>query len=190
MPVASIVPATPVPTMFKILLQLTVMLGPVQLISPYTCIPVLDSRVSGLLAENPDIVQFRQLPPPQVTENERLPTEELESIIMSSTRVGAEAPTVAAEITEEATVPPIETVQVFPEPPVIVPMFVVDVTKTVIPVTSAGEPVVVSVVPEQEPVKVTADAVDQLVVNAALNVPVPPTQYLVAIYCPKLSLLR
>jgi len=52
---------------------------------------------------------------------------------------------------------------------------------TVIPATSAGDPVVVKAVAVQLAVKDNPVAADQLVVLVPFQVPVPPTQYLFAI---------
>ena len=68
-------------------------------------------------------------------------------------------------------------VQVLPDPPVIVPMLVFVASRTVMPMTSAGDPTVVSVVPERDAVNDRALAADQLVVVVVSQVPVPPTQY-------------
>ena len=69
-----------------------------------------------------------------------------------------------------------EVVQVLPEPPVIVPMLTLAAVHTVMPITSAGDPTVVSVVPVREPVNDSALAADQLVVALVFHVAVPPTQ--------------
>jgi len=57
-----------------------------------------------------------------------------------------------------------ETVHALPDPPVIVPRLVGVLVNTVIPMTNDGDPVVVSVVPEQEAVNVRVGVVDQLVI--------------------------
>jgi hypothetical protein len=99
-----------------------------------------------------------------------------------SADVGADAPTVAAVIDCEEIVPEPEVVHVFPLPPVIVPALVkVPVNwsvlyQTVIPTTSAGEPVVVNVFPDREAVNTIGEAADQLVVALVFQVPDPPTQ--------------
>jgi hypothetical protein len=54
--------------------------------------------------------------------------------------------------------------------------------RTVKPIVKAGEPVVVSVVPEQEAVKINGAADDQFVVADVFQVPLPPTQYLFAMF--------
>jgi hypothetical protein len=63
---------------------------------------------------------------------------------------------------------------------VIVPRLLLLLSHTVIPIASAGDPVVVNVVDERVPVNAIAGAVDQCVVVVS-QVPVPPTQYFNAI---------
>jgi hypothetical protein len=79
-------------------------------------------------------------------------------------------------------VPPIETVQVFTEPLLIVPRLTFVEDQTVIPTTSAGEPVVVKVVPEHDAVIANGAAALQFVVALLFQVADPPAQYLSAIY--------
>jgi hypothetical protein len=77
----------------------------------------------------------------------------------------------------DAYVPPTETVQLFPEPPVIVPRLTNPDDHTVIPTTRAGLPVVVNVVPEHDAVaKASGAASLQTVVLLVFQVPVMPTQ--------------
>jgi hypothetical protein len=74
------------------------------------------------------------------------------------------------------------TVQVFTEPPVIVPKLTLFVDITVMPIASAGEPVVVNVVPEHDVVgKFTGAAALQCVVELLSQVPDPFTHHLSAI---------
>jgi hypothetical protein len=74
------------------------------------------------------------------------------------------------------------TVHVFAEPPLIVPKLTLVEDQTVIPTTSAGEPVVVNVVPEHDVVaSVNATAALQFAVELLFQVPAPPAQYLFAI---------
>jgi len=70
------------------------------------------------------------------------------------------------------------------EPLTIVPSEIYMFENTVIPTTSAGDPTVVNVVPVQLAVKDKPVAADQFVVWLLPQVPVPPTQYLSAIYGP------
>jgi hypothetical protein len=102
--------------------------------------------------------------------------------ITVSVEVGTDAPVVAAYICWDEMVPDPDVVQVFPLPPVIVPALVYApvngsvLYQTVIPTTNAGDPVVVSVVPERDAVNPTGTAVAQLLVLVPSQVPVPPTQ--------------
>jgi hypothetical protein len=94
-----------------------------------------------------------------------------------SEAVGTLAPIVAALMVCDGYVPPIETVQVFPEPPVIVPRLANELDRTVMPTTNAGLVVVVSVVPEHDaPANDSGAASLQTVVPPAIHVPVMPTQ--------------
>ena len=64
--------------------------------------------------------------------------------------MGTLAPVVAAVISCAEYVPPTETCHEFPEPLLIVPRLTLVEERTVIPIASDGEPVVVSVVPVQD----------------------------------------
>lgn len=75
-----------------------------------------------------------------------------------------------------------ERVHVGLAPPVIVPSDALLASNTVIPIASEGLPVVVKIKPLYDPVKATAAAADQFVVEVVLHVPEPPTQYRAAIY--------
>jgi hypothetical protein len=68
---------------------------------------------------------------------------------------------------------------------VIVPRLVFAAFSTVIPMTRAGDPTVVSVVPEQEAVNDKALDALQTAVEIVFQVPDPPNQYLSAIRYPQ-----
>jgi hypothetical protein len=110
---------------------------------------------------------------PTDTVYEDVPEDELK--ITSSLSVGLDAPVVAADMVWDAKLPPLETTQLFPDPLEMVPSNVWLFVQTRMPATRAGDPVVVSAVPEQEAVNTSADAADQLVVPVD-HVPPPPTQ--------------
>ena len=127
----------------------------------------------GVSAET--VMSRQSIAPVIVTVYAAVPLE-LASKKTLSAAVGTAAPAVAAFMVWEATVPLVFIVQVLPDPPVIVPMLVFVASRTVMPMTSAGDPTVVSVVPERDAVNDRALAADQLVVVVVSQVPVPPNQ--------------
>ena len=135
-------------------------------------VPVLVKVAAGPV----EVRSKHVIAPLSVTVYANPPVVEFASKMALSAAVGTVAPIVAAVIACEATVPLPDVVHVLPDPPVIVPKLVFVASHTVMPMTSAGLPTVVSVVPLRDPVNATALAADHLVVPPVTHVPEPPTQ--------------